>query len=299
MINYATILMLLIMSPLFVQSQGDVELFPVATGISKISFKVNVTNDKLSIVDVKLPEDGDFASIKSLYLKDADMVLVFEYKGKNEHFSREAVKILGMQKLESKKMFSAKNILEFDSLITTKKGVYGQRIWLDAFEKYLDFGGTYTLLVERTVFESINCALKKPTLRPIHYVPSISAGVVALGAIGFSSVFKKQRDDAYSDYVAAWKNGGSEGDGKLYFDKAKKQETKARLINSVGWSVLALGTLYISSSAWLVKQKQKKYEKYCQKGFTPSLSISNLINDGMMNSPTLGYVPGLKLGIQF
>lgn len=281
-------------------SQQGKGLFPVETAVDSIAFKVVEVNGRLQLGVEKLPAAHQFASITALYLQDADMVLAFSFNGKNEKFSQASVKILGLKKLGSNTVIPVTTIVNKDTLVQAKRGTNGQRIWQDAAEEILNLGSEYYLLIARSQMDDINCALdKRPEFKQKQYVPHIAIGVLSVGAIGIAQVFKVQRNDAYETYKNQWRNGEVSSIAAKYYKDAQKKDDTAKILNTVGWSTLALNAIFTYARLRTIKIKQKRYDKFCVDGGAPTLSLSPSIGDESFGISADPGLPRLKIGIQF
>ncbi len=257
---------------LLVSTNAYTQLFPVAHRIDSIPFSVQAVGGKLAIRVKAFPNKGAFAQLLTLQLIDANLVLSFEYNGSLKKFQTDAVKVLGVVDPQGRTIEPrATQVQEKDLKSPSSKSIKGQRLWLDVTEEWLYFHQDYVLLVERALWEIVDCQSERPkfglTQKWIHSVLTSLAGFVIYSA----SVNQTQKEESYKTYQNIWQNGSNRSEAQSFYEEALYHQKRARTMSYIGWSTLGANLAYGCYRWAKVRKKQKVYDQYCAP--KPKLSL--------------------------
>lgn len=276
------------------------QLFPLQKRVDSLHFKVIEKNNQLALDFSTSTNNGKFPIITNLELTDADLVLHFKFEGKNKKFSKEAIKIVSIIYNNTQTIVPQdREIEEKAQSVSTQKGMEGQRIWLDAGETILNFGESYTLVIERSILDFVDCEKGRPTFELKQQLPYYGGGVAAIASIGLGQFYQVQRNKARSRYHKHWLEGNLSAEAQSDFDEAEIHQRNAKAFTYIGWGLLVTDATLFFLRKRKIKQKQKIFDKYC-KGLTDStLHFTPYFETPIQSSENNISFAGLQLVWQF
>jgi hypothetical protein len=289
------ILVCLLLLTFCLTAQQDKRLFPVETEVDSLHFTVIETDGRLNVQPAGLLSGKKYPAISSLYMQGADLIVEYRYDGKNNKFSPQAVRVLGLKKAGNTNSGPvAGRITMSDEPVQAKKGMKGRRVLLDAAENSLNYGDSYVLIIERSVMDIVDCREdKRPEFGPRQYFPHVVGGILSGSAIGLAQFYKSQKNDAYDDYRRSWREGGTSQEAQSSFDEARRNDRTAKNLNRYGW--LALGAnAALAVYRWShIRKKQEIYDTYCREAPGGTISVTPVLetNFSLTGAPfcTIGF----------